>query len=149
MSIRRWHLVVASALTFVLASEAAAQFRPPAGVITPEANNRQTAGMLQREFDNDRLMEEPEAAARLHKNATSIAKCMVRRGRSSAGGYVGGVLAGDPGYERIGDALTGRLQACAASNAAATAIAISGALAEELVRAKVPQLADRAPTVDE
>lgn len=122
---------------------------PTPGVISPDMSHRRTYSGFEREFDNRRLTNTPSRANHLYKNATDIAKCMLGRAGEDAPEYLGGQLAGDPDYQRLSDALTGRHKRCAQINGEATAIAISGALAEQLVVADAPALADRAPTVNE
>ena len=123
--------------------------KPAPGVVTPDANQRVNRAEFRREFDVRKLVADSSAAAPLHKNATDIAECVLRRARASAPDFLGGHLAGDPEYRRLSDALAGRHKRCAEINGEATAIAISGALAEQLVAASSPQLEDRAPSVNE
>ena len=136
-------------LLAIAASPVAAQNSPPQGVIPPGQGVRPTSTTLQRDYDSARMSAGALAASDLRKNSEAIAKCIARRGGDRAGGYLGGNLVGDPDYQRIGDALNGRLQSCAQGKEVATAITISGALAEELVRAQAPQLTDRAQAVNE
>ena len=119
------------------------------GVTTPDIRRRSTHGEFQAEFDVRRLMTDPSSASALHEGALAIAECIARRSGDRASSYLGGGLVGDPEYERISGALTGRMQSCARSEATATAIAISGALAEQLLAAKPPHVQDRAPAVNE
>jgi hypothetical protein len=151
-------LALGIAITVSLASSADAQTGPTRqtgnsgsmqGVHTPDIRRRSTHGEFQREFDARRLTTDPSSAAALHEGALAIADCIARRSGDRASSYLGGGLAGDPDYERISGALTGRMQSCARSEASATAIAISGALAEQLLVAKPPNVQDRAPAVNE
>ena len=119
------------------------------GVTTPDIRRRSTHGQFQAEFDARRLTNDASSAAALHEGALAIAECIARRSGDRASSYLGGGLVGDPDYERISDALTGRMQSCAREEASATAIAISGALAEQLLAAKPPQVQDRAQAVNE
>jgi hypothetical protein len=116
--------------------------------MTPDQARRSTNSKFNREFDNKRLMD-PIYTSDIHGQADVIAKCMAERGGDKAGSYLGGQLVGDPDYARIGEALNGRLKRCADSESAAPAIAISGALAEELLTAKAPHFEDRAVGVSE
>ena len=148
MSYRVASLIFGGLLTLA-AGPIYAQASPPQGVIPPGQGARPTSTTLQRDYDSARMSAGARAMSDMRKNSVAIAKCIARRGGNRAGSYVGGGLAGDPDYQRIGEALTGRLQGCAQGQEVATAITISGALAEELVHAQAPQLADRATAVND
>jgi len=140
-------LALGAVIALTMASPATAQrqggYSPPAGVITPEARSR----VGQTNFERDSTSRRADDVSA--EGASLIADCIVRRSGNKAGSYLGGVLAGAPEYARIAEALSGRLSNCAEVSAAATASAISGALAERLVLKEAPALADRAPTVAE
>ena len=122
-----------------------------ADAIAGFAERADQAGLPAQDRSQDvrRLMTDPSSASALHEGALAIAECIARRSGDRASSYLGGGLVGDPEYERISGALTGRMQSCARSEATATAIAISGALAEQLLAAKPPHVQDRAPAVNE
>lgn len=144
--------ITAFALVLGLSCAAATPARaqtsnPEGGVTTPDLLRRTTV----REFDAqlaDRRMDGTIPPAEMYLQANTIAQCMARRGGNKADTYLGGQLLGDPDYQRIYDVLTGRLRNCANSVAAASAVAISGALAEQLLAARSPQFDDRAKAVD-
>lgn len=141
-------LALALGVSCAVATPIAAQTSNPRGGVTPPDLGRRTTV---REFDNglaDRRMDGTISPAAMYKQANEIARCMARRGGDKADTYLGGQLLGDPDYQRIADALNGRLRNCANSAAAASAVAISGALAEQLLTARSPQFEDRAPAVN-
>lgn len=120
---------------------------PTQGVTTPDMRRRTTV----REFDAElaeRRMDGTITPAEMYRQATTIAQCVARRGGDKADTYLGGQLLGDPDYQRLYDVLTGRLRNCANSVAAASAVAISGALAEQLLAARSPHFEDRAAAID-
>lgn len=120
---------------------------PRGGVTTPDLRRRTTV----REFDNglaDRRLDGAIPPAAMYAQANEIAECVARRGRDKADTYLGGQLLGDPDYQRIAEALTGRLRNCANSAATASAVAISGALAEQLLTARSASFEDRAAAVN-
>lgn len=145
-------LVATFALTLGLSLAAtmpvqAQSSNPRGGVTTPDLQRRTTV----REFDaqlSEGRMDGTITPAEMYEQANTIAQCMARRGGNKADTYLGGQLLGDPDYQRIYDVLTGRLRNCANSVAAASAVAISGALAEQLLAARSPQFDDRAQAVD-
>jgi hypothetical protein len=160
---RRWieTSVLGSALLLAAATPLSAQTSggfggagglpdPRLKVETPDVrhSNRMSPGELQREFDV-RYLSDPVHAAELHGYADAIAKCIMKRGGDNAASFLGGQLVGDPAYERIGKALTGRMRRCADTDQGATALAISGSLAEQLLAARSPHFEDRAPAVSE
>lgn len=159
MSKRILAIVVGAAISLTMASPAAAQqgrytgssspAAPMAGVLTPDMGRGSRSGEFQIEFTSNRILTDAKAASELHKRADVIAKCVVRRGGDAAPTYLGGGLVGDPDYQRIGEALNGRLQTCVDNSEEATAIAISGSLAEQLLAAQSPQVQDRASVVNE
>jgi len=118
---------------------------PSQGVMTPDLRRRTTQEGFRGEFDNRRAND----TSSVRGGADAIASCVVRRGGDQAGSYIGGALAGDPDYKRIGDVLNGRFRNCTTDAAAASASNISSALAEQLLAKQAPALQDRAPSVSE
>jgi hypothetical protein len=129
-----------------LPAQQSAASNPARAVMTPDQARRGTNSKFYKEFDNKRLID-PLYSSEIHGQADTIAKCIVKRGGEKVGTFLGGQLVGDPDYAHIGEALSGRLKRCADSESAAPAIAISGALAEELLAAKAPKFEDRAAGV--
>jgi hypothetical protein len=131
-----------------LPAQTSAVNNPARKFMTPDQARRGTHNKYYKAFDNRRQID-PIYTSEIHEQADVIAKCIARRGGDKAGSYLGGQLVGDPDYAHIGEALNGRLKRCAESESAAPAIAISGALAEELLAEKAPHFEDRAVGVSE
>lgn len=129
-----------------LSAQTSAVNNPARAVMTPDQARRGTNSKFYQEFDNRKLVD-PIYSSAIHGQADTIAKCLAKRGGDKAGDLLGGQLAGDPDYAHIGTALNGKLKRCAESDSVAPAIAISGALAEELLSAKAPHFDDRAAGV--
>lgn len=154
MSKRIVILIVGAALCLPVTSTAFAQSNTgqQAGRTTPSPGvmtRGNAADQFRMEFTTNRLLTDTKATSELHQRADVIARCVMQRGGDKGPTYLGGGLVGDPDYQRIGDALNGRLQTCVNNSEQATAIAISGALAERLLASKPPQVQDRAPSVNE
>jgi hypothetical protein len=129
-----------------LSAQTSAVTNPARQVMTPDQARRGTNSKFYKEFDNRKLVD-PLYTSEIHGQADTIAKCIAKRGGDKAGDFLGGQLAGDPDYAHIGEALNGKFKRCAESESVAPAIAISGALAEELLSAKAPHFDDRAAGV--
>ncbi len=134
--------------TTSLPAQTSAVNNPARKFMTPDQARRGTNSKFYKEFDNKRLID-PIYTSEIHDQADTIAKCIAKRGGDQAGSYLGGQLVGDPDYAHIGEALNGRLKRCVDSEASAPAIAISGALAEELLAARAPHFEDRAAGVSD
>lgn len=140
--------LLASVWCFGLA-QAQTQGHVGVGVMTPDTNGTtRNYTKMQAQVDNRRLTE-AMGATELHQNASKIAECIARRGGDKAGEYLGGGLTGDDDYARLGKALNGKFRNCANGETIATAAAISGALAEQLLMLKAPTFEDRAIGVDD
>jgi hypothetical protein len=129
-----------------LSAQTSAVNNPARQVMTPDQARRGTNSKFYKEFDNRKLVD-PLYTSEIHGQADTIAKCIAKRGGDKAGDFLGGQLAGDPDYAHIGEALNGKFKRCAVSESVAPAIAISGALAVELLSAKAPHFDDRAAGV--
>ncbi|HTM96618.1 MAG TPA: hypothetical protein VL100_12500, partial [Croceibacterium sp.] len=120
-----------------------------AGVVTPDTNyNRQTYSQFRDQVDNHHVHDAASPAG-IHANAGKIAECITRRSGDKASDLLGGGLTGDADYQRLGKALNGKLRSCTSGDASATASAISGVLAEQLLALKAPTFSDRAIGVSE
>lgn len=131
-----------------LPAQTSALNNPANRLASPDQARRGTNSKFNREFDNKRLID-PAYSSEIHGQADVIAKCIAKRGGNKAASYLGGQLLGDPDYTHIGDALNGHLKRCVDTESSAPAIAISGALAEELLTAQAPHFVDRATGVTE
>jgi hypothetical protein len=147
---KTWLSVCAVALLAACSvSEAHAQAGPQGGGSKPtpfrDQIPRQQARTFEREVDarmlDNGLTVEGEAASK-------IAECLARRGGENAGGYLGGVLLKDPNYSRVTQVLKGKFSNCRREVGNASPFAINGALAEQLLLAEAPKLADREPAED-
>ena len=136
-------LMLATGGATALPAQSSAVSNPARKFMTPDQARRGTNSKFYQEFDNRKLVD-PLYTSEIHGQADVIAKCMVRRGGDKAASFLGGQLVGDPDYAHLGEALNGRLKRCTESDSVAPAIAISGALAEELLAAKAPHFDDRA-----
>ena len=113
---------------------------------TKDMRHRNLNGNFQREYDSRVLLGQKGGSQFVR--ADDVAKCLARRDKA-AGELVGGSMAGDPEYGKLVKALSTRYSRCAGEEAAGVPMMlISGALAEELVKAKNPSLDDRAKAVN-
>ena len=138
---------LSASAVLAFAAPAIAQVQPPQPRTPVGAKPPEVRGVFAREHDISMNRNGTLASATPYGQASTIAECILRTGKSRAPALLGGSLAGDPGYEKLDRGLRGRFGDCAA-DLEAPAMMISGALAERLTLADIKATEDRAKSVN-
>lgn len=135
-------LLASFAGVFLIGSAASAQESGPpktAPIPRPTMNQQDFSRKFDKEYDSRIRLADQGGIVR----ASDVATCLTKKADgAAAASLIGGAMTNDTHYQALMAALRGPYKQCAPSTAISM-YAISGALAEELVRREKPTLPDR------
>ena len=129
----------------------------PAPVPTPTTAPGQSKEMLAEQYARNRselemrqIMSDTESYARAYELADFVSRCVVDKMGEDAAKLVGGAMTDDEEYKALSKAMARPLRTCLRRETTGLPmLVVNGALAENLVRAREPQLEPRAMSVNQ